>query len=886
MQLLEREPALDALGGWLAEARAGRGRLVLVAGEAGVGKTTLMAAFAARQRPLARVLWGACDPLTTPRPLGPLADVAPAIGGQLERLLGEEAPRERLFPALLERLAAPGVATVLVVEDAHWADAATLDLLRFLGRRLGAAPVLVVVTYRDDAVGPAHPLRLVAGDLATSAVVRRLRLAPLSRQGVAVLAGPHGLDPAALHERTGGNPFFVTEVLAAGDEAIPATVRDAVLARAARLPAAARAVLDAAAVVAPPVEPWLLAEAAGAPPAGLDECVAAGMLREEPGGVGFRHELARLAVEGALAPGRRAGLHGRVLAALLARPGVAADPARLAHHAEGAGDAAAVLAHAPVAARRAAALGAHREAAAQWARALRFGGGLAPAELAGLLEPHAYECYLTDQLDQATASRERALGCWRALRDRRREGDTLRWLSRLAWLQGRQADAHRAGGDAVELLEGLAPGPELAMAYSNLAQLGMLAHDVDQAVAWGERAIELAERLGETETLVHALNNVGTAQLQAGRPSGRAALDRSLALAEANGLEEHVARAWTNLVAVALAQRDYQLTARACDTGIRYCAERDLDTWRLAMLADQARADFEQGRWAEATGAVELVLRDPQTSPISRVDALAVLGRVRARRGDPGVWPPLEEALALGAGTGELQRLGPVAAARAEAAWLAGTPAAARSLVEEVLDLAERVEGQAWLASELAFWRRRLGGPARPRDGGPGDDGPGDGGLPAGRLPGGAGEPFALQAVGAWEAAAARWRALGCPYEAAAALAELDQEPQLRTALAELDQLGARPLAAVAARRLRELGVKGLARGPRPTTQANPASLTTREAEVLALVAEGLRNADIARRLSISSKTVGHHVSAILAKLGVRNRGEAARAAARLGIGG
>jgi DNA-binding CsgD family transcriptional regulator len=866
MELLEREPALDALGGWLAEARAGRGRLVLVGGEAGVGKTTLIEAFAARHRPASRVLRGACDPLTTPRPLGPLADVAAGLGGRLERLLADEAPREQLFAALLERLAGARVVTVLVIEDVHWADEATLDLLRFLARRLGAAPVLLVVTYRDDEVGPGHRLRLVAGDLASSAPVRRLRLAPLSRQAVAVLAGD-GLDPDALYERTGGNPFFVTEVLAAGGEAIPATVVDAVLARAARLDRPARRVLEAAAVIAPPAEPWLLAEAAGVGPAAVDACVAAGMLQGQGGGVGFRHELARVAVEEALAPGRRAELHGRVLAALLARPGAAPDPARLAHHAEGAGDAAAVLQHAPAAARRAVALGAHREAAAQYGRALRVAGGLEPAALAGLLERHAYECYLTDQVDDAAGSWRRALGCWRALGDRRQEGDTLRWISRLAWLQGRQTEAERAGREAVALLEGLPPGPELAMAYSNLSQLGMLANDVEQAVTWGGRAIGLAERLGQTEILVHALNNVGTAELQAGRPSGRPTLERSLALAVANGLEEHVARAYTNLAAVALHQRDYERAARDGDTGVRYCAERDLDTWRLAMLADRARADFEQGRWTEATATVELLLGDPRTSPMSRVDALTVLGRVRARRGDPEVWPPLDEAQALAAGSGDLQWLGPLAAARGEAAWLAGSPAAARSEVEDALALAERAEGQGWLAGELAFWLRRLGGPDR---------------LPDAV----AALPFALQLAGDLEAAAARWRALGCPYEAAAALADSDQEPQLRAALAELEGLGARPLRAQVARRLRELGVRGLTRGPRPATRANPARLTARELEVLALVGEGLRNADIARRLSLSTKTVDHHVSAILAKLGVPTRGAAAREAARLGLGG
>jgi DNA-binding CsgD family transcriptional regulator len=872
MQLLERASALETLGGWFAEARAGRGRLVLVGGEAGVGKTTLVNEFALRQRPVARVLWGACDPLTTPRPLGPLADVAPALGGRLDQLFHDEAPREVLFGALLERLRESRVATVLVIEDVHWADEATLDLLRFLARRLGAAASLLVVTYRDDEVGPQHPVQLLAGDLASSALVRRLRLAPLSRQAVAVLAGPHGLDPGALYERTGGNPFFVTEILAAGDEAIPATVVDAVLARAARLSLPARQVLDAAAVMGSPVETWLLVEAVGAAPAQVDECVAAGMLQgQATGGVGFRHELARLAVEQALAPGRRAELHRRALATLLTRPGAAPDSARLAHHADGAGDGPAVLAHAPEAARRAAALGAHREAAAQYARALRFADGLAPAARAELLEGHSYECYLTDQLADAVASRERALGCWRAVRDRRKQGDTLRWLSRLAWYQGGNADAERAGQEAVELLEGLAPGPELAMAYSNLSQLRMLASRTDEAVAWGGRAIELADSLGQTEILVHALNNVGTAEMCASRPAGQRTLERSLALALADGLEEHAARAYTNLASSALNLRDYPLAARNLEEGVRYCTERDLDTWRLYLLVVQARADFEQGRWTEATRSVEIVLRDPRTAPVNRMEALAVLGRVRALRGDPGVWPPLDEALALATVTAELQRLGPVAVARAEAAWLEGDPAAARGMVADALDLSERMAGQnwPWLVGELAFWLWRLGGPDR---------------LPSGGLPGGAAEPFRLQMAGAWEAAADRWRAIGCPYEAAAALADSDQEPQLRRALTELERLDARPLAAQVARKLRELGVRGLARGPRRATRANPANLTARELEVLRLLVAGRSNRQIAEQLFISNKTASVHVTNLLSKLGAHSRLEAAAMARRLGL--
>jgi hypothetical protein len=205
--------------------------------------------------------------------------------------------------------------------------------------------------------------------------VRRLPLSPLSPEGVAEVAGDSGIDADHLYTITGGNPFFVTEVIAAGGRDIPPTVRDAVLARAARLSAPARHVLEAVAVVTPPAEIWLLGEVAGSDAGHLDECVAAGMLRGRPGGVEFRHELARLAVDQAMPPGRRTELHQLTLAALLARPDFTHDSARLAHHAESAGDTAAVLANAVPAARRASALGAHQAAAEQYERALRFGSG-------------------------------------------------------------------------------------------------------------------------------------------------------------------------------------------------------------------------------------------------------------------------------------------------------------------------------------------------------------------------------------------------------------------------------------------------------------------------------------------------------------------------------
>lgn len=153
-------------------------------------------------------------------------------------------------------------------------------------------------------------------------------------------------------------------------------------------------------------------------------------------------------------------------------------------------------------------------------------------------------------------------------------------------------------------------------------------------------------------------------------------------------------------------------------------------------------------------------------------------------------------------------------------------------------------------------------------------------------IPPGAAEPYALRIAGDWAQAAEFWTQIGCPYEAALALAEADDDDQLRRALEELHTLGARPAAAIIARRLRKRGARGLPRGPRPATRRNPANLTPRELEVLALVAQGLRNAEIGERLFLSAKTVDHHVSAILRKLGVRTRGEASAEAVRLGLVG
>ena len=859
MELLERDGERRVLEAAIADSR-GTGRVAVVAGEAGIGKTSLVADVCGAVRP-GRVLWGACDPLITPRAMGPLRDVARQAGGPLLAALNGTGSREDVLAAALDELAAT---SVIVVEDLHWADDGTLDLVALLGRRLVRSPGCLILTCRTEAVAERPEVRRVLAALPRECVVR-VAPEPLSTTAVALLAERAGRDATDLHAVSGGNPFYVTEVLAAAaGDGVPASVRDAVAMRVDGVSPPARAVVELAAVVPGATELWLFGETVGADAGAIDECIAAGLLTLRGDTVAFRHDLARRAVEDDLSPVRRRELDGLVLDALAADGD--ADPARLAHHARRAGRVDAIRRLAPAAARAASRSGGHHQALEHWEAALAAEEGADPAVRAEALEGVAVEAYLCGRPARAVEARRALLAIHEAAGDALRVGDDLRWLARLLWWSGRGEEAVAAGDRSIAVLEAFPDSRELAMALSGRSQLAMLDERNDQAVALGTRAERLARRIGDDETVAHALTNVGSALSKGADPEqGRALLDEAFTLAAASGHDDHAARALVNLaLGTLMRRRDDPRIADDIDRGLRFALGRGLDGYVQYLLGARAGLRLLLGDWPAAEADAHAALELGEQPGVSVCPALTVLGRLRARRGDPEALPTIDEAWRVAVATGELQRLGPVAATRAEHAWLDGDLEGVVAAAREIHVLAER-RGDMWARGELAWWLWRAGAPVTVHD----DDPP----------------PYARAIAGDWRGAAGMWAALGFPYERAEVLADAGDEEARLEALRVFDDHGAARAASRLRRRLRADGVRQIPRGPRPASRAGPAGLTPRQVEVLDLLAAGATNAEIAETLMISPKTVDHHVSAVLGKLGVTSRREAAAAAARLRAG-
>jgi DNA-binding CsgD family transcriptional regulator len=851
MTVLERDAFLDSLVEYAGEAAAGASRLVFLAGEAGVGKTTLLELLRARL-PHARWVAGACDGSFTPQPLGPLFDIAPQLGGAIETASAEDASRDRLFRVLLEQLSPPSLFTVMVIEDAHWADEATMDLVRFLGRRLRESPTLLVISYRDDGLTATHPVRLTLGDLTPERSLRRMTLSPLSSAAVNTLAAGTGVSGDELYALTGGNPFFVNEVLGVNSPTLPVSARDAVLARVARLSTDARTTLDAVAIFGTSVEPSLVAVVAERRD-GLDECLDSGVLVSEPSGVRFRHELARLAVEESVAGHRKRDLHACILAELRTRPDT--ELARLAHHAEGALDAEAVLDYAIRAGQRAEQMSAHREAAAQYSRALRFATGRSATERAELHDLLATELLVIEDWRRSDEERSRAVELWRQTDNKLRLGDSLRRLSR-----ARMRSYDRTGYDLMDesiiVLEALPPSRELAWAYANKAASFMY-EDPPRSVEAAQFARKVLEMAGVDDAALtsDSLNTESCALSAMGEIAVVPMLQEALRVALEGKAFEAASRAYTNLVATLINFNQIDEARRYAEEGVPFCEEHELTMYAHCLAGAHMVVLEKLGRWDEALDLAERELLKPTLSPFNRATPLMTAAMIYARRGERKIADPLfAESVAvmndMGCHEADLRDI--------EFSWLEGGVDDAR---QRAVALAKTSGLAAEVTTELAVWLKRFGenvenyelmvDPVRQRQ---------------------LDEP--------WADVAAMWAELGSSYEQALALFDSGEEEPMREAIAILDGLGAAAAINVVRTEMRRRGFTAIPRGVRSATREDSLGLTRRQREVLDLMAEGLTNAEIGARLFLSERTVDHHVGGVLAKLGVDSRREAVRLAA------
>lgn len=858
LRLLEREAELGVLADAAAAAIGGTGSFVLVGGEAGIGKTSLMRAARAELEGDIGFVFGACEALSVPVPLGAVRQLVDAASDS-DFSAPEGADRLALARSVhaVLRDRAPVIA---VVEDAHWADPLTLDLLRILARRVEDAGVVFVVTYRDDEVAANPPLGLLLGDLVTNPAVRRISLSTLSDSGVGELAAGTGLDPKLLSAATGGNPFLVVEAIAAGGR-LPASVRDAALARAGRLSAAAREVADVAAVVGQRFDLQLLDALLGDCSQALQEVLGRGVLVEDQSRLRFRHELIREALEQSVSLPQRTELHARVLRALAQRPD--ADDARLAHHAELGGLPDEAARYAVLAASDAERIGAVHETYLQLDRALRLRREIDPGEHVDLLVRYAQAAnFANPNLEEGVEAAQRAVALAEELGDDGRRGRALIALAYALWSLERVTEARSAAEQAVAAFEPTGDAASLAWAHATLIRIVATSFDPAEAIAHAPVALRLAEANDLEEVRVDVEISVGLARGHRGERQASQILAEALGAAKHAGFTIRLIRSYVALTTVAAALREHECLDRIATEALPVLEELQVSQMPImAIRFCRARSLLDRGRWDEALAVAQARERwwEGEFAVASAMEAL-----IRARRGDdpgtgdllPQAWREIVERV-----DAEGSRHGMIRLALVEAAWLRDDRAAAIAALSAAR-ASPAVSRFGRSGSELALWGSRYGVELA--------------------VPADAPRPVLLELEGDWRGAMEAWRELEAPYEAALAALPGD-ERAVREAMASLHRLGGAGAARAFARERAARGAR-VARGPRRSTLGHPAGLTRREQQVLEALEAGGSNVAIAAELHLSERTVAHHVSAILAKLGVPNRHAAVEQARRQGL--
>lgn len=862
MELLEREGFMQSLQEAYRTVLSGEGHCVFVTGEAGIGKSSLIRNFLQKNETTTSPLMALCDSLFTPRPLGVVYDLAIQIDPALADKISNATRRGELFADFWHALSKQPKPVIIIIEDIHWADEASLDFIKFLSRRINHTECLLILSYRDDEIGPFHPLRNVLGELLPGTFTR-LQLEPFSKETVQRLASEKGYKED-MYSITGGNPFYVTEMLAGYRTDIPDSIRDAIMVLYNRCSENSRNIWHLLSVMPEGLELELLTEVDADWDEALEACLYHKIVLVQNNRLVFKHELFRKTIESFLSPFKRIEINKKVLSifseAFLKKNMIE----RVVHYAKNAAQNETVCQYAPLAAKNAALLGSHIESARLWLAAIEYGHQLEEAEKVNLYEQYTYECYLTNQLKEGIFYQSKVVKFRGTQADAVEWGKSLRFLSRLWWYDGHRTEAEDYAMRAIETFEALPLSKEKAMAWSNMAQLCMLKDDLEGCLEWGTKTIEMATALGDEEIRCHALNNVGTVRLKvpAMFEEGKTLLDESLQIAVSSCYHEHAARAYTNFVAAFVTMRDYANAEKYLEAGLEYCGQRDLHAWAWFMHAWKARILMETGNWDAAIPMAANQLSRSNQSGIIRLCGHLIVATVKIRRGEPGALELLQEAKLLAFQVKEHLRIVSVVIACLEYEWLLGERLLTKEEIDTTVDMMHKVNNR-WLNSEADFWLKKVRN------------------IDAGLVD--IYEPYKLLKDGQVNKAAAVWKQKNCLYEAALFLYE-GSETQKKEALVMLQTLGATATEQKLKTEMRSSGITRIPRGLRSSTKNNPAQLTTREMDILHLLKSGASNKDIASQLYISPKTVDNHISSILFKLDVSSRVKAVGEASKLGI--
>ncbi len=912
-ELLERDQELEALRRSFEAAKNGSGSTVMVSGTAGVGKTSLVKAFVSslEDDETPQLLWGGCDDLIAPRPFGPFLDMVHATG-LLPDELAASPNREDLLVNLQGILDRPSRPAVVVIEDAHWADDASVDVMRYLARRIESLHALMIVTSRDGEGGGSHAVRgLLTGS--SSSAPLRLDLGPLSPEAVATMGRGSSIDAKHLHEVSGGNPLLVSRLLTVNPDEAARMARETLMSRTEHLSVDGRAALQALSVLPDGADPSLARTLFADRPQALHEAETTGLLTSSHSHIGFRHELARTAVAESMSFGERMAATDRVLSALTE---TGEDPKVLVHIARAAGDGPRATAFALDALDHGLAPNDHVGAWTMARIALECTTNLDDARVGRLHLAAATAGRASGQNRAALRHAERAVQ--RLSRSAPDEPDgeikpaqaadlVAAWVV-MADLQGDAGDnlvARSTLRRAGELLQDEDGSPirsrEWVWCNTRLANSARISTDLTRAVELATASIEVAEANRWSEELIHALTVRGTALGGVSNPEGMEDLTLAKELAVTAASPHQHLSTMLDLAECHMRAAQSAEAEQLAGEVERLGREHQLERLRYRAASLLAQTFLHRGRTVEAEKLARSLLAEELDPGLPRAAAEAVVARILVRRGDDQVGDTVDQVWNMAVKAGDIGLLAFTGVTRLEHRWVVGDEKALRQFARYLSGLGERHRHHRLRAEGLRVLQR-LGDdlgfelpeepPTNGEDSDPedtaGENTAGVGGMGDGDRVAvpfeGCPPPLAAALYGDHKLAADRWEQAGEPFGRALELIESSTAAAAFEGLRLLDRTGATRTADLARHRLRGRGLQGVPRGPRRSADGGIPILTGRQIEVLKLIARGNTNAEIADELYVARRTVDNHVSAILSRLGVDRRSQAVEVAVSRGM--